>query len=122
MYSDDHESSSVGPLAFFIGGLVGAGVALLLAPETGRKTRERLRELSTGARERALDVADDMRDRMEKVVDGGRSFLEEKKAVVGAAYKAGRDAFQQERDRSLSPRPDSSASEAGVDHWEPRPA
>ena len=86
-------------LSFILGGAMGACLALLYAPEPGRKTRERLRDLAGEARERTLDAAEDARDRMEEVIDQGRSLLDEKKTSLTAAYQAGRDAFQRERDR-----------------------
>jgi len=39
-------------LAFFIGGLVGAGVALLLAPQSGKETRQKIKELADDAKEK----------------------------------------------------------------------
>ncbi len=87
-------------LSFLLGGAMGACVGLVLAPEAGRKTRERLRDLAAEARERTLDVAEDVRDRVEDAIDQGRSLLDEKRSVLHAAYSAGRDAFQRERDRT----------------------
>jgi gas vesicle protein len=93
-----HSGASVA-LAFILGGALGGCLALIMAPEPGRKTRERLRGLATEARERALDTAEDVRDRVEDLLDQGKSTLEEKKTAVSAAYQAGRDAFQRERER-----------------------
>lgn len=102
--SDDRGFSAASvALSFLLGGAMGACLALLYAPEPGRKTRERLRDLATEARERTLDAAEDVRDRMEEVIDQGRSLVDEKKGVLNAAYQAGRDAFQRERDRLTTP-------------------
>lgn len=90
-------------LSFLLGGALGACVGLILAPDTGRKTRERLRDLAAEARERTLDVAEDVRDRVEEAIDQGRGLLDEKRSVLNAAYQAGRDAFQRERDRPQTP-------------------
>jgi len=65
----------------FLSGLVcgvaiGAGVALLLAPASGQKTRKRLQraagDLKETAGDRWDDVADDVRDRVEEVLEGAR--------------------------------------------------
>jgi len=40
-------------LAFFLGGLVGAGVALLLAPKSGSETRQMIKEYAGEAKEKA---------------------------------------------------------------------
>ena len=42
---------------FLIGGLVGAGVALLLAPQSGEETREMLRERGIELKNRAEEAA-----------------------------------------------------------------
>ncbi len=89
-------------LAFLFGGGVGICAGLLLAPEAGRRTRERLRDLASEARERTLDMAEDVRDRVEDAIDQGRGLLEEKRTVLNAAYQAGRDAFTREKDRLTS--------------------
>jgi len=43
-----------GPIifSFFIGGLVGAGIALLLAPKAGRETREKIKSWQEMSRRR----------------------------------------------------------------------
>jgi gas vesicle protein len=44
--------------SFILGGMLGAGVALLLAPQTGKKTRRMLRETAEDIKE----MAEEMRD------------------------------------------------------------
>ena len=51
-------------LAFLFGGAVGACFALLYAPESGTRTRERIRRHTEGLREWAVDVAEDVRERV----------------------------------------------------------
>ena len=103
MSEDRGFSAASVALSFILGGALGAFAALLLAPEPGRKTRERLRGLASEARERTLDVAEDVRDRVEDVIDQGRSLVEEKKTAFTAAFQAGRDAFQREREPLQNP-------------------
>jgi gas vesicle protein len=67
-------------LAGMICGLaVGAGVALVLAPESGQRTRKRLKrvagELKETASDRWDDLADEVRGRVEEVLEGARSRL-----------------------------------------------
>jgi len=58
------------------GAAVGAAVALLMAPEPGKKTRKRIHRAAEDLRETATDrwedVADDVRDRVEEVLEGAR--------------------------------------------------
>jgi len=52
--------------AFFIprGRLVGAGVALLLAPQSGKKTRKQIRELAEDVREQAVEYAEKVKGKV----------------------------------------------------------
>ena len=52
-------------LSFLLGGLVGAGFALLLAPQSGRETRQKIKELSyfAAVRPERLCEEDLMRER-----------------------------------------------------------
>lgn len=84
-------------LALLVGGVVGGSLGLLLAPDSGRRTRERLRDLVGEARERTLDTAEEVRDRVEDLIDQGRTLVEANKAAITSAYEAGREAFHRER-------------------------
>jgi len=43
--------------SFLVGGAVGAGLALLLAPQSGRKTRRQIRDIAENFSEDASDYA-----------------------------------------------------------------
>ena len=62
--SEDSRGSGAGTvaLAFLVGAAVGAGVALLLAPRSGRETREKLLSLLDDAKGQAGRGADRVRD------------------------------------------------------------
>jgi gas vesicle protein len=65
-------------LAFILGGVLGASLALLFAPERGPQTRARLRDLATDLKERTADLAEDLRGRVEEAVGQGREIFDEK--------------------------------------------
>lgn len=75
-------------LAFVVGAISGAAVALLYAPASGRETREYLGERAREGRERAREAAEKGRD----LVNQGRETL-------GTAIERGREAYQQARSR-----------------------
>ncbi|MBI3753277.1 MAG: YtxH domain-containing protein [Deltaproteobacteria bacterium] len=83
--------------AFLVGGLIGAGLALLYAPASGEETRRRLRE-------QAAQKGDELKQRYEAAVDTVeegvgkvKEIIEEKKNEVATAYQAGKEAYQREK-------------------------
>ena len=78
-------------LAFLVGAVAGAAVALLYAPATGRETRELLGEKAREGRERATEAAAKGRE----VISRGRETLTN-------AVERGREAYQQARSGSPS--------------------
>ena len=56
-------------LPLFVGGMVGAGVALLFAPESGRKTRKKVRHLAEDALEKAEGCIEQAKDAVTSVVE-----------------------------------------------------
>ena len=95
-------SGSAVALGFILGGALGASLALLFAPDSGRRTRERLRDLAADVRDRTIDLSEDLRDKAEEVIERGRETFEEKRSIVTAAVEAGKEAMQRERDRLTS--------------------
>jgi gas vesicle protein len=89
-------------LGFILGGVLGASLALLFAPESGRRTRERLRDLAADVRDKTIDMSEELKDKAEDAIERGREVLEEKKSVLSAAVQAGREAVQRERERLSS--------------------
>lgn len=61
-------------LAFLLGGLVGAGLALLYAPAPGEETRRRLRESAEKMRERFQEGYETVREKVEEGVGKVRSY------------------------------------------------
>lgn len=86
-----HENSS-GPvlLAFVLGAVAGAAVALLYAPTSGEETRRKLAEKAREGREKAESVARE-----------GRDFLARQRENLTAAVERGRETFEQVRKETL---------------------
>ncbi len=74
------QDSGVEMGAFFagvlIGGLVGAAVALLIAPQSGEETRKQLTKTSEDLRDRAQDIIEDARERAEATIADSRRRAE----------------------------------------------
>ena len=79
MSSNNGSSSGAVLVAFALGAIAGAAVALLYAPATGEETRRRLAEKARESRDRAKEMASDLTSAVER----------------------GRDAFDQARQGQL---------------------
>ena len=75
-------------LAFILGAVSGAAVALLYAPEPGSETRELLGEKAREGRERAAAAA-----------EKGREILNQGRETLSSAIDRGREAYEQARGR-----------------------
>ena len=73
---------------FLVGGAVGAGVALLLAPKPGKEIRNDLKRFATTTK-----------DRVTLAVDRGKVLYEEGRAAVASAVDAGKTAFVEEKEK-----------------------
>ena len=82
--------------AFVLGGMVGAGVALLLAPQSGTETRRKIEELADDVKEKAADYAGMAKEKVVSTVDKAKELYKEKKVAVSAAVEAGKEAYEKE--------------------------
>lgn len=60
-----------------IGGLVGAAIALLLAPQSGEKTRTQIRDTSLELKNRASEIITEAREKAEATIAEARRRAEE---------------------------------------------
>jgi gas vesicle protein len=99
--NDDRCCSSSGGilLAFLAGGLVGAGLALLYAPVTGREARERISGLAEDLKKKSEEWTGEVKQKVE-------GFIDEERSVIKAAYDAGREAMAREKARFEKPTPE----------------
>ena len=89
MANNDYDTSNGAGLvmmAFAVGALTGAAVALLFAPASGEETREYLGQRAREGRARAREA-----------VEQGRELYDRQKETLSTAVERGRDAFQQAR-------------------------
>jgi gas vesicle protein len=102
------EKRSGGMSSFLLGLAVGAGLALLFAPQSGLETRRSLSRNARKVRRAAEDAVGEVtekvgetfetaRQRVEEKIDEARTSIEVKKEQVQRAMQAGREAAQQAR-------------------------
>ena len=85
----------------FIGAIVGAAAALLLAPRSGEDTRKLIEEKGIEPRDRATELSTEARQRAEELQERGRIVLEEQKAKLEQAIEEGRQAAVKKREEML---------------------
>ncbi|HXU88751.1 MAG TPA: YtxH domain-containing protein [Methylomirabilota bacterium] len=81
---------------FFLGGVIGAVAALLVAPKTGKETREILSERGNEVAKRAQAMATDAQGRAGEWFDKSRELFEEQTQRLMTAFEAGKDAMREE--------------------------
>ena len=73
-------------VAFMLGAIAGAAVALLVAPASGEETRRKLGEKAREGRDKASEAARQ-----------GREFLRNQRDGISTAFERGKEAFEQAR-------------------------
>ncbi len=86
-------------LPFFIGGVIGAGAALLFAPKSGRETRQMIKDSAEDVKGKAGQYAGQAKEAVASVVEKGKGLFQEKKTVIGTAIEAGKEAYQKEKEK-----------------------
>ena len=107
----DPNSGGGGPgfiAGLVLGGLLGATVAMILAPAAGDETRNLLRSKAREASGRVRDAAEDLTQKSQTVADGvsmsatdlltrGKQIVEEARARFDGAVSEGKDAAAEQR-------------------------
>ncbi|HYW51757.1 MAG TPA: YtxH domain-containing protein [Gemmatimonadaceae bacterium] len=98
------ESDASGLSAFLLGAMVGAGLALIFAPQTGAETRQSIRRGARRAGDATRRVGDKVTDALsqaradiESRIDSAKSSIDLKKVQVSRAVDAGREAAKAAR-------------------------
>jgi gas vesicle protein len=95
-YDENEFDTSSGSwlLSFILGGLIGAAVALLVAPRSGRQTREQIKDIAEEAKEKAADYYDKAKDQISTAMQKGAEILEQKKAEVESRVSGVKEAYR----------------------------
>ena len=102
-----------GVLLFVGGGLLGAGLALLLAPQSGKKTRRDIVHLGKMAKKKSEQIqlemrhavdtlVDDISETMQEGMDRGREWTEKTTQGVLQALNSGKDYIRKELESVIS--------------------
>lgn len=82
-----------------IGAGIGASLALLFAPKTGKELREDIADVSRRTYKMGADGAHSVSEKVSEGVGSVREKLEKHKGNIASAIDAGKQAYREERSR-----------------------
>ena len=84
-------------LSFLVGGLIGAGVAVLTARKTGEETRRMIKGFAEDAKEKAEGCIDQVKNRATAYFEKGKDFVEKESNIITKVVEAGKEAYEKEK-------------------------
>ena len=92
------EGNGASNFGFFLAGLgMGAILALLFAPRSGKETREYIAGKAEEGRDYVKAKTEDLRHQAEGAVEKGKDIVTKQKELLSAALEAGKQAYQEEK-------------------------
>jgi gas vesicle protein len=96
--SDNNGASKV---AFFLAGMgIGAILALLFAPKSGKETRDYLAQKAEEGKEYVTVRGRELRKHAEEAVEKAKDVVTKQKEQLSAALEAGKQAYQEEKSKA----------------------
>jgi gas vesicle protein len=86
-------------MSFILGGIVGAGIALLFAPKSGSDTRQMIKEFADDVKDKTQNYVDDVKGKVSSGIDKGKGLYEDKKSMISSAFDAGKEAYVKEKEK-----------------------
>jgi gas vesicle protein len=87
--------------SFLLGGLVGGGIALLVAPTSGKEARQQIVGLAEGVKGKAGDYYEQIKETVTSALEEGKGLIDEKKRLISKAVQAGIEAYEKEKKGSV---------------------
>ena len=79
---------------FLLGGILGAGIALAMAPRPGKETMDQLRSKAADLRARADELVRQARERELELMERGKKMLEQQQPRVREMVRSGWETLQ----------------------------
>ena len=93
--SEENSGAGVG---YFLAGLgIGAVIALLFAPRSGKETRDMIAHKAEEGRDFVVTKSEEIRKQAEDAVEKGKDLVNKQKELLSAALEAGKQAYQDEK-------------------------
>jgi gas vesicle protein len=95
------DNNGASKVAFFLAGMgIGAILALLFAPKSGKETREYISQKAEEGRGYMTERGRELRKQAEGTVDKAKEMVAKQKEQLSAALEAGKQAYQEEKGKS----------------------
>jgi len=95
------ENNGASKIAFLLAGMgIGAVLALLFAPKSGKETRDYLTQKAEEGRDYVTAKGRDLRKQAEETVEKAKDVVAKQKEQLSAALEAGKQAYQEEKGKS----------------------
>ena len=92
------ENNGASNLGFFLAGLgIGAILALLFAPRSGKETRDYIAQKAGEGRDYVKTKSEELCKQAEESVEKGKDLVAKQKELLSAALEAGKQAYQEEK-------------------------
>lgn len=98
--NDNGVNASTVFLSFLAGAAVGGGLALLMAPKTGRELREKISDLTDEAVDRIKEYATEAQTKITATLEDSKELIKEKKSILSSAIEAGKEAIEREKEKT----------------------
>lgn len=106
--ADNNNSTLAGALFLVAGGIIGAGVALLFAPQSGKATRKDITRYAKRAKRKAGYIVEDFSDNISKMIDmageraedileTGKDLADDAKRELLRAFEKGQEKLEKQR-------------------------
>jgi gas vesicle protein len=76
---------------------IGAVIALLLAPRSGKETRDSIVQTAEEGRDFVVTKTEEIRKQAEDAVEKGKDLVNKQKDLLSTAVEAGKQAYQDEK-------------------------
>ena len=92
------ENNGGSKVAFFLAGMgIGAVIALLFAPKSGRETRDYIAHKAEESKDYLAARSKDLRKQAEETVEKAKDLVTKQKEQLSAALEAGKSAYHDEK-------------------------